>query len=148
MKYAHFIEMRVFSKEQDDEQAIISRIKELFPFDFEKEKISLGQKTALGFEDKKINIFTVNICKDRQIKKFLANLLSKIDQDQKSMLIRQLESRLDSNLHFYIRLDKDRLMEGEYFITDSGNCFHFTIAVAAFPHKREIAADIVRSIFS
>ena len=38
MKYAHNIEMRVFSKEgEDDEEKIIGKVHELFPFDFEKE---------------------------------------------------------------------------------------------------------------
>ena len=41
MKYVHNIEMRVFCKEDDNEDLILKKIKELFPIDFEKEKIIL-----------------------------------------------------------------------------------------------------------
>jgi RNA binding exosome subunit len=143
MKLAHFIEMRVFSKEEDDEDRIMQAIASLFPIDKDKEKLPLKSKISYGFEDKKIKIITVNVHKDRQTRAVLAHLAEHISEDQKRLLLRQLESRLDDHLHFYLRLDKDLLLEGEYAITDSGNCFHFKIAVAAFPHKREIAKNII-----
>ncbi|MCM2325423.1 MAG: hypothetical protein NDI94_03085 [Candidatus Woesearchaeota archaeon] len=139
MKYAHFVEMRVFSKEEDDETAIRNKITCLFPF----EKLEIDSKTALGFEDKKIKILTVHIKKNNQINKFLSAIFEKIGTDQKNTLISQIESRLDNNLHFFIRLDKDALLEDKYLITDSGNCFHFRISIASYPHDREVAKKIV-----
>jgi RNA-binding protein len=144
MKYAHYIEMRVFSKEEDNEELIISKIKELFPFDFDKEKINIDLKTAFGFEDKKIHILSVSVKNERQVNAVLKNLMARLPEEQIQQLRDQLESRLDDNLHFYLRLDKDLLMNNEYFITDSGNCFHFTVAIAAYPHKREIAVGLVK----
>lgn len=146
MKYAHYIEMRVFSKEEDNEDLINEKIHELFPFDFEKEKIKTESKTSFGFEDKKIKILSVEIKRQRLTTDFLINLMSKLSDEQKELLLEQLESRLDNSLHFYLRLDKEKLLNNEYFITESGNCFHFTIAIAAYPHKRDVAVAMVKNI--
>lgn len=148
MKYTHFIDMRVFSKEEDNEDEIKKKIRDIFPFDFEKEKISVEEKVAYGFDEKKIIICSVSLKKERHTKAFIQSLMGTFDEAQKDTLRKQLESRLDSNLHFYIRLDKEKLMDGIYEITDSGNCFHFTFSIAAYPHKREIAIGIVKSMLA
>jgi RNA binding exosome subunit len=146
MKYAHNIEMRVFSKEEDDEELIVETIKKLFPFDFEKEKIEFKSKISYGFEDKKIKILSVFVKKERHTTAVLKNMMKNLEQEQKDMLLKQLNSRLDESLHFYFRLDKEKLLNDEYFITDSGNCFRFKISIAAYPHKREVAKKIVNEI--
>jgi RNA binding exosome subunit len=139
MKYAHFVEMRVFSKEEDDENAIRNKIAELFPF----EKLEIESKTTFGFEEKKIIILTVHIKKNNHINKFISSLLERLGEEQKKTLLSQMDSRLDNNLHFFIRLDKGALLEDKYTLTDSGNCFHFRISIAAYPHDREIAKKII-----
>ncbi|MBN1503402.1 hypothetical protein JW930_07725 [Candidatus Woesearchaeota archaeon] len=143
MKYAHNIEMRVFCKEDDDEEQIIKIIHSLFPFDFEKERIEFQSEKVVTFEKKKIKIFKVFIKKERHTSKFLKNFFSQFTPDQKDLLKKQLSSRLDERLHFYIRLDKPKLLQGGYWITDAGDCFHFNICIAAYPHKREVAQKIV-----
>ena len=146
MKYVHNIEMRVFCKEDDNEDLILKKIKELFPIDFEKEKIILKRKTNYGFEDKKIIVFTIVVNKQRHTNPVLKNLFVKLSKEQKDLLLKQLNSRLDKSLHFYLRLDKDKLLNNDYWITDSGNCFHFKIAIAAYPHATDVAKKIVKEI--
>ena len=148
MKLAHFIELRVFSKEDDDEAMIVSRLNELAPIDHVKDKLPLKSKISLGFDDKKIKIITVHLTKERHTSAVLSNLNKKLSDEQKELLLKQLESRLDHNLHFFIRLDKDKLIEGTYWITDGGNCFHMKIALAAYPHKREIAKKMLTEYLS
>ena len=146
MKIAHFIEIRVFSYEEDNEEQIVEKIKELIPFDFNKEKIELKKKNAFGFNDKIISVICVGIKKQNHTSKVIEKLLKKLNNDQKKLLLKQLQSRLDKDLHFFIRLDKDKLLKNEYWITDSGNCFHFKIAIAAYPHKREVGEKIVEEL--
>jgi RNA-binding protein len=148
MRQVHYIEMRVFCKEEDNEEAIVNKISELFPFDFKKDKIKFSQRTAYGFDDKKIKILTVTIDKDRHTNKFIQAFFSKLTGEQKELLLKQLESRLDDKLHFYIRLDKDSLLNNEFWITDTGNCFHFTFAIAAYPHRREVAVEIIAKMLN
>ena len=63
------------------------------------------------------------------------------------MVVKQ-EDRLDEECNFFIRLDKEKLMNGECWITDSGDCYHIKISVAAFPKKKERAKQVVEQIFS
>ncbi|NTV23110.1 MAG: hypothetical protein HGA85_01900 [Nanoarchaeota archaeon] len=148
MRYAHFVEMRVFSREGEDEEGIISKIKMLFPLDFKEEKIAIDLRSAEGFENKRIHILKVNISKERHIRPVLENLFTRLSQEDRSTLLSQLESRLDSNLHFFMRLDKDELLQDRYLLTETGNCFHMTIAIAAYPHSREIAREIIKRLCS
>lgn len=146
MKYAHNIEMRVFCKEEDNEQLIADSIKRLFPFDFEKEKIEFKSKIAETFENRKLKIFTVFIKNERHTIRFLKNLFSKLGPEQIELLKKQISSRLDDKLHFFIRLDKTCLLNNEYRVTDSGDCFHINICIAAYPHDRRVAKEIVKKI--
>jgi len=49
MKYAHFVELRVFAKEGDDIAAITDAMHKLIPLDFNEEKIELKTINAQGF---------------------------------------------------------------------------------------------------
>ena len=86
----------------------------------------------------------MSLNKERHTSKFSQLFLSKFTEEQKELLVKQMESRLDDKLRFFIRLDKPKLLEGEDWITDKGNCFHFTFAIAAYPHKREVAKRIIK----
>jgi len=149
MKLAHNIELRIFVKENDIEEHILKKVHEIFPYDeFKKENIEFESKISEGFEDKKIKVITVFTKRQRHATKILTNLMHNLKQEQKDILLKQLESRLDEKLHFYIRLDKDKLLNNIYELTDSGNCFWIKICVAAYPHKREIAIDLVKHMLS
>jgi RNA binding exosome subunit len=143
MKYAHFIEMRVFSKEEDDEGRIRERIKQVFPY----EKLKIHSSTVEGFEDKKIRVIKVVVTRNSEINQFLGMMKSILRLDQKQLLSDQLDSRIDDSLHFYIRLEKDNLLEEQFEITEGGNCFHFKISMATYPHSREKAKELVREAF-
>ncbi|MBD3203332.1 hypothetical protein GF327_03500 [Candidatus Woesearchaeota archaeon] len=147
MKYAHNLQLRVFCKKEDDREKIKERIHELADFDFEKEKIEYKEESVELFDGSTMKIITLFLKKQRHTTRFLKNLFSKLNEEQKELLENQLESRLDKNLHFFLRLDKDKLLkEDNYWICDSGNCFHLDICIAAYPHKREAAREIVKKV--
>ena len=149
MKSAHLIKLNVFSKEEDNFDAVFKKFLEFFPFDLEKEKISLRKNTASGFEDKKIIILEAALTKDKHIKEFLKTLLKNLDAEEKTLILNQAESRLDKNLDFFLRFDKDDLIKNNKLVlTDSGNCFHIRISIAAFPKKTEAALEAIKNIFS
>ena len=140
--------LRVFAKEEDDLEKIKEKFLSFFPFDLEQEKITLREQTAAGFRDKKIKILEVCLSKRKHLNKFLEYLLNRLTKEQKEFLKGQKESRLDRELNFFIRFDKESLIgKSEYFITDSGNCFHLKISIAAFPAKRETALALIDEIF-
>ena len=148
MKLANQIKVKVFAKEGDNREEILSKLISLFPFDIEKEKINVNEDTALGFNGKEIKIYEIILDKDRHINQFIEKLKCSLDEEKEEMILRQAESRLDDNLDFFIRIDKKKLMEEDIFwITDAGNCFHIKMSIAAFPATREKAIEVIKHIF-
>jgi hypothetical protein len=150
MKIAHQIKVKVFSyeKNNEDEKLVLDKFLQLFPFNLKDEKIELKNTNALGLNEKKITIFEVALTKEKHTNLFLNNLIKNLDEEQKKLILSQLESRLDNNLDFFLRFDKNEYLKNNKLkLIDSGNCFHIEISVAAFPKKREIASGIVKEIF-
>ena len=149
MKLMHSIKLTVFSYEHENSDEILNSILKFFPFNLEENRIKLVKRNATGFGDSKIEIFEVLLIKTSLTNEFLDFILEHLDDVQKGTLIQQAESRLDENLDFFIRFDKDSWVKNEKLeLTDSGKCFHLKMSVAAFPTKREVALGIVNKIFS
>lgn len=147
MRLANHIKINVFVKPEDDEATVKKHLLALFPFDLEEEKIVLHRSRAAGFNQREIIILETDLVKERHTNAFLDFFKSKLNEQQKAMVAKQ-ENRLDDECNFFIRLDKEKLMKGEFWITDSGNCYHIRISIAAFPKKRERAKEVVERIFS
>jgi len=148
LKLAHTIKLSVFVNEGEDEQLVLERVKAFLPVDFEQERINVERQGAEGLHDNKIIILGLNLEKEKHTTLFIETLASKLVHQQKELLLRQAESRLDDDLNFFLRLDKDRLLnKNECFITESGSCFHIKMHIATFPAKRERAMEVLRKIF-
>lgn len=148
MKLAHNVLVNVFSKPEDDEAKVRKALISLFPFDLEKEKVMISEHGATGFNDRKIRILEARISKNSLINGFMGNLKEKLGDDCRR-LVKEAESRTDEELHFFIRLNKAKLLaKGIYSVTDSGDCFHIRISPAAFPKKRENAIKLMKAFFS
>jgi len=146
---AHLIELSVFSTPEDDEKKVYGGLLSFLPFELEKEKVAIKRTNAEGFNGRKIVILEITLSKQRHITIFLKNLFSRLTPDQKELLSRQKESRIDENLYFFIRFDKTRLIEeNRLWVTDCGNCYHLKIALAPFPRKKELALDIMDEILA
>ena len=150
MKLAHQIKIKVFSCEKDneDDKIILDKFLQLFPFNLKAEKIEIKKTDAKGFEERKIIIFDVILSKEKHTAKFLENLISNLDEQQKELILAQAETRLDDDLNFFLRFDKGEYTKNNKLIlTDSGKCFHIEMSVAAFPKKREIALGVIKKMF-
>lgn len=141
MKFAHNITITVFCKERCEAQSINETLHFLIPLDFEKEKIKIEIQKADIIDQKTIDIYTVHLTKPSHTAKFLEHLKKSLGT-QINILKQQLDSRLDQGCNFFIRLDKDALQKKIYAITDSGNCYHIRITIAAYPKDREAARKV------
>ena len=149
MKYAHLIKLSIFSYEHENIEQILEAFLRFFPFNLEENKVLLKKSTAEGFNDRKITILEVILSKTSLVSEFLENLLNKLGKEQKEQILMEAESRLDENLDFFIRFDKESWINDKKIeLTDSGKCFHLKISIAAFPKKREIALNVVKKLFS
>jgi len=148
MKLAHNITVKVFSKPEDDAVKIKGTLVSIFPFDLKENKIKINEHSATGFNERKIRIFEIRLGKGKLIKQFMENLRERLGKDSKK-LADQAEARIDEELHFFLRLDKEILMKkNEFKLTDTGNCFHINISPAIYPKKREKAVELVRGFFA
>ena len=146
---AHNICITVFCKPEDNIGLITEKLLFLVPFDFKKEKIKFKKRTAVGFNNRKIIILEVYLKKESHTNLFLTDLVKKLTYEQKLLIKKQAESRLDHELNFFLRIDKSRLInENKLWLTDKGDCYHIKIKIAAFPKKKEIALKIIDKIFS
>ena len=150
MKTAHQIRIKVFSYEKfnENKELILAKFLQLFSFNLKDEKIELKKTEAQGFNEQKITIFEITLTKERHTNKFIENLIENLDEEQRKLILSQLESRLDDKLNFFLRFDKDEYLNNDKLkLTYSGNCFHIEISVAAFPKKRDLAVGFVRKVF-
>jgi RNA binding exosome subunit len=148
MRQIHHIWITVYSKPEDAEAEVEKGLIKFLPFNLEEEKIAIERQTAEGFEERRIIILKAHLEKARHINRFIENLNGLLDEGQKRLIVKQKESRLDLENHFFLRFDKDKLIkESSFFITDSGNCYHIKMSLAPFPSKRENALKIVEEIF-
>jgi len=149
MKLANSVKIKVFVKEDENEEKIKKALLDLLPFDLEKEKIEIKQSNAIGFNEKKIKIFEVLLTKERNTLKFLENLKKNLSTYTKELILKQADSRTDDECSFFLRFSKNKLItENELFLTDQGNCFHIKINIAAFPRKKENALKIINLFFN
>ena len=148
MKYAHSIKLTVFSYENENIQNILDAFLKFFPFSLEENKVELKKTEAKGATESNITIFEAVLTKTNLINRFLDFILSSLDKKQKELILKQIESRLDENLDFFIRFDKEEWMNNKKLeLTDSGKCFHLKMSVAAFPKKREVGLKIINELF-
>lgn len=150
MKYFNKITVSVFAKIDEGEsfELIKQKFIDLFPLNLAEEKIVLREETTKGFNEQRIKILIIELIKESHTNKFLEFLLSNIARDDKSAILMQKELRLDQELYFYLRFDKKKWIEkNKLELTDSGDCFHIKLAIAAFPRKREVALYLIEKIF-
>ncbi|MDO8481098.1 MAG: RNA-binding domain-containing protein [Nanoarchaeota archaeon] len=149
MRLFHHAWITVYAKPEDNFQRVKETLVKLFPFNLKEEKLKVEETIADIDEIRKFSILQVHLEKAHHLNAFLKSLLSKLTPEQKAILNKQKESRLDSALHFFIRLDKPNLMElGEHWLTDAGNCFHIKFLLAAYPATRKAGLKLIDTLFS
>jgi len=153
MRYIHNAKIVVFIKPEEylGNEELIKKIREIFhklvQLDFEKEKLSIKEEIVESFENRKIKILTLEISKEAQTNIFIKTLKDLLGTGQCKTVLEQRWSRLDEELYFYIRLDKEAALKEVYELTDGGDCIHIKLHIAAFPKNREKALKVVEEIF-
>jgi RNA binding exosome subunit len=153
MRYIHNVKINVFLKPEEyvGNDEILGNIHKIFlklaPLDLEKEKVHIGEESVESFENRKIKIFTLELHKEAHTNIFIKTLKTLLREEQCKTLLEQRWSRLDEELYFYIRLDKDAALKDVYELTDGGDCFHIRMHIAAFPKNRENALKIIEEMF-
>lgn len=133
MKRLHFVKIRVIAK--DDEEETLEKLKELIGFDPKEADI---EKT----ENDDITVFETFFRKTRNTNRFIKNLREKLGEEKKKII----DKGVVHQNRVYVRLDKEKLLNDEFRITDKGDCFHIRMSVAAYPRKKEVADKKLKEI--
>ncbi|MCK4669568.1 MAG: hypothetical protein KAT43_00070 [Nanoarchaeota archaeon] len=141
------IVLSAFCREDEDYEAIKAKVIGFFPFDVMDLKL-VAEKKAQGFNEKIIRQIFIALKKQAHIKEFLEILNEKLGDAQRKLLLAQKESRFSDYFDFFIRLDKKKFMQDKFKLTDSGDCVHVKINIAAFPRKTEVAFKNIEKLFS
>jgi len=144
MKLAHTVEISVFCKDAENLEQVRLGLIRLIPFDIQAERVKISETEAEGLTGNKIMILSVRLTNERQVRLFVENLLRLIGKEGIITLLSQLESRLDEDLFFFIRLSKPDWLDGRAILTDSGNCYHIKILIAAYPKNKQAGLRTLR----
>jgi len=148
LRLIHNITVKVFEKNPDNIQKCLSVFHQLLPIDFEKEKIKIKHEKAEGFFQKIIHILTLKTGKNRHNTLLMKTVLDHLSIVDRKRLIHELPSRIDEEGFFYIRLDKESLLQDHFEITETGDCFHMKIKLAAFPSNPEAFMNTATTLLS
>ncbi|MEJ2248513.1 MAG: RNA-binding domain-containing protein [Candidatus Lokiarchaeota archaeon] len=143
---AHSIILELFVHPEEDQNKIIEKLLSLIPFDIKEEKVALKRKSTFGFNQERIIVLSVTLTKKRHIEEFLENFIKRIGDHTKKTMSKEIDRRLDNKFNFYIRLDKQKLVDqGELEITEAGDCIYIKVKIAVFPQKRDKAIQEIEN---
>lgn len=140
------ITISVFCKEDEDYDKLKKNLLGLFSFDLYEHGL-VQEKKAVGFNERVIRQIFIELQNQQHIREFLDILNQMLDRQQKKQLLSQKESRLSDKYNFYVRLDKKKFLDSKFSLTESGDCIHIRINIAAFPRKRDRALENIEQLF-
>ena len=145
-KQIHSIKINVFEKNQDEIETINQVYQYLLPLDFKKEKINILHEQLEGFNQKIIYSITLETIKKRHNMMLVEAIFGNLEKNEIKKIYDQIESRLSDEGDFYMRLDKQSLLDKSFIITEDGDCFHIKIKIAGYPAKRKIFITTIKEI--
>ena len=138
----HNVKIRVFEREEKDED-VLKGVEALTKLNLKEEKLSLEKVVNKGLENKQIFVYTLDLTKKRHVRSFVESINEEIEDKS----FKDQENRLDDELRFFLRFDKEKLLNNEFKLVEHGDCFHVTCQVAAYPKKKEIAREVIKEVF-
>lgn len=147
-KYIHSIRVNLFEKHQENIDDRFSKLRKLLPVDFKKEKIQIKHEKLEGFHNKIIHSLTLETTKKRHNRMLIKSILNNLSYTDIKKLKKQIESRLNDDGFFFIRLDKQSFLNESYKLTEKGDCIHIKIKLAAFPAKRPCFMKSIEKILN
>lgn len=135
-KLLHSIQLNVFESSLEKLPEIHSVFHILLPIDFEKNHIKIDHQQLEGFLGT-IHSLTLQTTSHRHNSLLLDTIFSHVSKQELSIIELQRESRLNKDGVFYIRFDKQSLLQNIFRLTDGGDCFHIKIKLAAYPATKE-----------
>ena len=156
MKYTHATYITTFVKEAygfEKEFLAECSIKELVTFIkqiplSEEKDFQITSTTIEKTEEFPSDLITITIKINKKTDKVLEYIFKKLSEKDKIFLKETTKTRIDEDCNFYIRLKKEEFLDKqECLLTDSGDCIHIRIKVAAYPKRKDIAIKKIEELY-
>ncbi|ELZ91325.1 hypothetical protein C440_13464 [Haloferax mucosum ATCC BAA-1512] len=129
----HYIDLRTFCYETEDEKRVEEALRTFLPDDFELDRIE-----STGHHGDRIVVFSARVERADDLR----YVLSKIrDLDDFEALLEELDQRVTDNTEFFLRLDKQAAFKGD---VARGGGLTLRAKVEAYPAKKEAAVENAR----
>ncbi|MBE6528553.1 MAG: exosome protein [Thermoplasmata archaeon] len=130
----HWVRVQTFCYATERQDLIEDTLKELLgDIEFEEE-ISESE------HGNQMMILETRITKQREFKE----LFSKLGDDILNFIIEDIENRVDDDDIFYLRLDKQKAVQGIYEVAHHGDVISLFGKVQAHPAKKEVAVKVLK----
>lgn len=133
----HYVDLRTFCYETEDEKRVEAALRHFLPEEFEVERVE-----NTGHHGDRIVVFSARAERADAVRQVLATLAESPDFES---LLAELDERVTENTELFTRLDKQAAFRGE---TRLGEGITFRAKVEAYPAKKEAAVENAREALS
>ena len=130
----HWIRVKAICYATEDEDIICDTVSELAGTE------ELDIDISEGLHNNPLTVVDANLSKNKEYSTLFTNL----GEDIVRQILGDLEQRVDDDCVFYMRLDKQKAVCGEYEISHGGDVISITAKIMAHPAKKEVALGIIR----
>lgn len=134
-----WIYIETFSHATEDLEKVKSLLSKFFSFD-----ISFDEKKTYGHFGNEIKIISVELTRDKDIKRFISGFLNIMD---KQYILGTIERRIDEDGILFVRMDKERIYNDDFTIDDSGDLI-VSMKFVTYPKSRKKVIENGKLLFS
>jgi len=103
--------------------------------------------TADGHFGNPVSITTAEVTKKNECMKFVEFFNQNISEEDRDLLRSQMTERLDDDLNFYMRFDKQAAYAGKLKFTESQDAVFVRVKIETYPRSWEKAGAVVEELF-
>ncbi len=129
----HWIRVKAICYATEDEDIICDTVSQLAGT--EELEIDISE----GLHNNPLTVVDANLSKNKEYATIFTNLGHGILEQIRS----DLDARVDDDCVFYMRLDKQKAVCGEYEISHGGDVISITAKIMAHPAKKEVALKVM-----
>ncbi len=124
----------------EDPEKVAEAIATLIPFEFE-----IIASKAEGHFGNPLIFLEVEISKKKELRDFWNFFIDGIE-DQKDLLLNELDLRIDENGFLHIRVDKQEAYLGRIVLISHGDGIVIRVKITTYPSKRESVIKAAREL--
>ena len=137
----HWVKVKAVCYATEDEDLIHDVMVDLIGSDDEE---LFDVDISEGLHGNPITVIDANLSHNKEYERLFRN----IGEGPLKIVLDEIEQRVDDDCVLYLRLDKQKAVQGVYEISHSGDVISITAKVVAHPAKKEIAVENAKAFIT